>query len=195
MGRAPLKGWTAAVALVSATMATTIACALGAAASEAVSSGNDVAHPTLARLGHAAFWGCPSKTTELFVAVNTLTLHPGATLHISFAVRNGGAEACTYTAPFAGGVPGPTTTSLQAGPCGSVDYEIIGANHRNVWPGPRVVNCPALGPAKLAPGADVSGSGAWNQTEPDSSKRVPAGSYTLVVEHSRFSFPLHVLRS
>lgn len=55
------------------------------------------------------------------------------------------------------------------------------------------MHCPALGFAQLAPNATVSGTGTWNQTEPNSSKRVPAGNYTLVVNGRNFSFPLHVL--
>ena len=91
--------------------------------------------PKLAEAGHATFWDCPSKTTELLVVVNTLTLHPGATLTVSFTVRNGGTTSCNYTAPYAGVVPGPTSTSLTAGPCGSVGYEIENSHHHNVWPG------------------------------------------------------------
>jgi hypothetical protein len=158
--------------------------------------GAHAAASKLAEGGHAVFWECPAKTTELLVAVNTLTLHPGATLHISFAVRNGATTACNYTAPYVGVVPGPTATTLQAGPCGSVGYEIQGPQHANVWPGPKLVNCPALGFAQLAPNATVSGRGSWNQTKPDSTQRVPAGNYTLVVNDNRhFSFPIRVARS
>jgi len=31
----------------------------------------------LAQSGHAAFWECPAKTTEMLVAVNTLNLQSG----------------------------------------------------------------------------------------------------------------------
>jgi hypothetical protein len=151
--------------------------------------------PKLAQTGYATFWDCPSKTTELLVVVNTLTLHPGATLNVSFTVRNGGTTSCNYTAPYAGVAPGPTSTSLTAGPCGSVGYEIQNSHHHNVWPGAQVVNCPALGFAQLAAGATVSGTGSWNQTEPNSTRRVPPGNYTLTVENKHFSFPLHVARS
>jgi hypothetical protein len=161
----------------------------GAAASKSGSA------PEPAQAGHAAFWDCPAKTTELLVAVNTLTLHPGASLVISFTVRNGGTASCSYTAPYAGVVPGPTSTALTAGPCGSVGYEIQGANRHNVWPGVQVVNCPALGRAQLAPGATVSGTGSWNQTQPNSTHRVPPGSYTLVLENKHFGFPLRVMKS
>jgi len=149
--------------------------------------------PTLARVGHVTFWECRAKTTELLVAVNTLTLHPGATLQVSFAVRNGASTPCNYTAPYAGTTPGPTATTLQAGPCGSVGFEILGANHTNVWPGVQVVNCPALGFAQLAADGTVSGTGTWDQTKPNSTVRVPAGAYTLVVDNRHFSFPLHVV--
>ena len=64
--------------------------------------------PKLAQTGHVTFWDCPSKTTLLLVVVNTLTLHPGATLDVSFTVRNGGTASCNYTAPYAGVAPGPT---------------------------------------------------------------------------------------
>ena len=72
--------------------------------------------------------------------VDTLTLHPGATLTITFTVRNGAATPCNYTAPFAAGAaPGPTATTLEAGPCGSVGFEILGPHLANVWPGVQVV--------------------------------------------------------
>ena len=94
--------------------------------------------------------------------------------------------------PLRGGRAGPTSTTLEAGPCGSIGYEIVGPHQRNVWPGDRVVNCPALGFAQLAPGATVTGTGSWNQTRPDGAQRVPVGNYTLVVNR-RFSFPIHVV--
>jgi hypothetical protein len=151
--------------------------------------------PKLAETGHAAFWDCSAKSTELLVVVNTLTLHPGATLNVSFTVRNDGTTSCNYTAPYAGVAPGPTSSALTAGPCGSVGFEVENARHHNVWPGAQVVNCPALGFAQLAPGATVSGTGSWNQTEPNSTRRVPAGRYTLTVENKHFSFPLRIDRS
>jgi len=149
--------------------------------------------PKLAQLGHVTFWECHAKTTELLVAVNTLTLHPGATLQISFTVRNGASTPCNHTAPYAGVTPGPTATTLQAGPCGSVGFEILGANHADVWPGVQVVNCPALGFARLAADGTVSGTGTWGQTKPNSTARGPVGAYTLVVDNRHFSFPLHVV--
>jgi hypothetical protein len=151
--------------------------------------------PKLAQAGHATFWDCPAKTTDLLVAVNTLTLHPGAFLDVSFTVRNGGTAPRNYTAPYAGVAPGPTSTTLTAGPCGSVGYVIEDSHHHDIWPGVQVVNCPALGFAQLAPGATVSGRGSWNQTKPNSTHRVPAGTYTLVVENKHFSFPLRVASS
>jgi hypothetical protein len=151
--------------------------------------------PQLAQAGHAAFWECPAKTTEMLVVVNTLNLHPGTTLVISFTVRNGGTAPCNYTAPYADVAPGPTSTVLTAGPCGSVGYEIENSQHHNVWPGAQVVNCPALGLAQLAAGATVSGRGSWDQTGPNSAHRVPAGNYTLTVENKRFSYPLRVASS
>ena len=78
--------------------------------------------PKLAETGKATFWDCPSKTTLLLVVVNTLTLHPGETLDVSFTVRNGAKTSWNYTAPDAGVTPGPTSTTLTAGPCGSVEF-------------------------------------------------------------------------
>jgi hypothetical protein len=150
--------------------------------------------PKLAETGQATFWDCRSKTTLLLVVVNTLTLHPGATLDVSFTVRNGAKTSCNYTAPYAGVAPGPTSTTLTAGPCGSVDFQIDDAHHHNVWPGDEVVNCPALGFAQLAAGATVSGTGSWDQTKPNSTHRVAPGSYTLVVENKHFSFPIHIAK-
>jgi len=149
----------------------------------------------LAQAGPVTFWDCPSKTTSILVGVNTVTLHPGATLDVSFTVRNGAATPCNYTAPYAGVAPGPTSTTLRAGPCGSVSFQIDDAHHHEVWPGDEVVNCPALGFAQLASGATVSGTGSWDQTRPNSTHRVAPGNYTLVVENKHFSFPLRVDKS
>jgi hypothetical protein len=145
----------------------------------------------LAQTGHATFWECPKKTTQILVVVNTLTLHPGAPLNLAFTVRNGAATSCNYTAPYAGAAPGPTATTLLAGPCGSVGFEILGPHRHNVWPGAQVVHCPALGFAQLAPNATISGIGTWDQTKPNSTTRVPPGSYTLVID-GHFRFPLRV---
>ncbi len=150
------------------------------------------ARPKLAQLGRVNFWECPSKTTQMLVAVNMLTLHPGQTLDIDFTVRNGGTSACNYTAPFAGTTPGPTVTTLQAGPCGSIGFEIESAHGHEVWPGPQLVNCPALGLARLAPNATVSGTGRWNQDKANTSQRVLPGSYNLVMADGTFIFPLRV---
>jgi hypothetical protein len=173
--------------------ATALALVVAAAAPAAAKSKGHSAPPKLVQLGHATFWECPSKTTELLVAVNTLTLHPGVTLKLTFTVRNTGATSCNYTAPYASVAPGPTTTALEAGPCGSVGFEILGRHRSNVWPGTQVVNCPALGFAQLAANGTVSGTGSWAQTKPNSTARVPAGNYTLVVDNKQFSFPLRVV--
>jgi hypothetical protein len=160
----------------------TVVAVTPAAASSGKSKGH-TAPPKLVQLGHATFWECSAKTT----------LHPGATLKLTFTVRNTGATACNYTAPYASVAPGPTTTSLEAGPCGSVGFEILGRHRSNVWPGAQVVNCPALGFAQLVANGTVSGTGTWNQTKPNSTARVPAGNYTLVVDNKQFSFPLRVV--
>ena len=184
----PRRGWRSQLAV--------LVLALTAAVTPVAASGSTTdAKPELAQVGHVAFWECHAKTTQLLVAVNTLTLHPGASLTISFTVRNGAATACNYTAPYAATAPGPAATTLQAGPCGSIGFEIVGPNHRNVWPGAQVVNCPALGFAQLQPDATVSGTGSWNQTKPNSTARVAAGTYTIVVDNTHFSFPLRVAKS
>jgi hypothetical protein len=153
------------------------------------------ASPKLTQLGHVTFWECKARTTEMLVAVNTLTLHSGDSLNITFTVRNQAATACNYTAPFAGAgaTSGATASTLQAGPCGSVGFEIVGQRGRDVWPGAQVAHCPALGFAQLAPNGTVSGTGTWNQAQPNSTTRVAAGAYTLVVNERHFSFPLHVV--
>jgi hypothetical protein len=69
-------------------------------------------------------------------------------------------------------------------------FQIDGPHHKNVWPGTEPLNCPALGFAQLQPQAAVIGVGQWGQTLPTGTKRIPAGSYTLVVGH--FSFPLKI---
>ena len=195
MGRRSVPGpRRAAIVAMSAAASLTTTCVVGAApAAAAVKTGT--ASPKLTLTSHTTFWDCPAKTTEMLVAVNTLTLHPGTPLDISFIVRNTAPASCNYTAPYASVAPGPTASFLTAGPCGSVGFEIEGPHHRNVWPGPEVVNCPALGFAQLAAGATVSGAGSWDQTRPNSTHRVPPGSYTLVVENKHFTFPLHVMSS
>ena len=162
------------------------------ASSKRPTTTTSTAPPKLAKVGHAAFWRCPAKTTELLVVVNTLTLHPGATLDVAYTVRNGATSSCNYTAPYAGVAPGPTAATLTAGPCGSIGFKVEDRHHRAVWPGNEVVNCPALGFAQLAPGATVSGAGSWDQTKPNSTHRVPPGNYTLVVDNSHFTFRLHI---
>lgn len=151
--------------------------------------------PKLSQSGRVAFWECSGKTTELLVAVNTLSLRPGATLDVSFTVKNAGSASCNYTAPAAAAASGPASTTLEAGPCGSIGFEITDSSHHDVWPGTQVVHCPALGFAELAPGATVSGTGSWNQAKPNSAARVPAGNYTLVVSNKHFSFPLRIVKS
>ncbi len=219
MGRTARHRWSAAgpthtTALAVATVAAVATVSVAALALAAPASGSTskstssgtskraktttTTHPAalrLARSGKIGFWECSAKTTELLVAVNTLTLHPGATLEVSFTVKNVGSASCSYTAPYAGVEPGPTSTSLQAGQCGSIGFEIENGAHHIVWPGTQVVNCPALGFARLAPGATVSGTGTWDQTRPNSTARVSAGDYTLVVGNRDFSFPLRVLKS
>jgi hypothetical protein len=188
----------AATGALTICMAALAVAALSAAGPAMAASSDGEAHgsaPKTAQLDHAPFWECPAKTTETLVAVNTLTLDPGAPLVISFTVHNGGTTACRYTAPYADVEPGSTSTSLVAGPCGSVDFEIIGSQHRAVWPGPEVINCPALGFAQLAPNGTVTGTGSWHQTRPNGTRRVPAGNYTLLVDGGHFSFPLRVTGS
>ena len=70
--------------------------------------------------------------------------------------------------------------------CGSIGFEILGSHNKDVWPGVKPFNCPALGFAEMQPNATVEGSGAWTQTEPTGTKRVPAGHYTLVVAKNFF---------
>jgi hypothetical protein len=142
-------------------------------------------HKTLLT-GAVTFWECPSKTTKALIVVNTLTLHRGTLLKINFIVRNEGTKPCNYVAPYSGAAPGPTAATLDAGPCGSIGFEILGSHNKDVWPGVKPFNCPALGFAEMQPNATVEGSGAWTQTEPTGTKRVPAGHYTLVVAKNFF---------
>jgi len=147
--------------------------------------------PTLIEQGHVTFWECPSKTTAVLIGVSSLTLHPGQSLHINFIVRNEGATTCNYVAPYAGVAPGPTTSALQVGPCGSMGFEIESARHHDIWPGVVTYNCPALGFAQLAPNGTALGSGSWSQTLPSGKGRVPVGHDTLVVS-GHFSFPITI---
>jgi hypothetical protein len=179
--------------LAAASVAAGLLVAAPVAAAGAKSTSNSHhAGPKLAEVGHVKFWECSSKTTQMLVAVNTLTLRPGQTLNIGFTVKNGGTSPCNYTAPYAGAAPGPTTTALQAGPCGSIGFEVESTRGHAVWPGSQIVNCPALGFAQLAPNATVTGTGTWNQDKPNTSQRVPAGTYNLIVANKSFTFPLRV---
>jgi hypothetical protein len=189
MGQAEAMGRRVA-GLAAALVVLASAAAAGPLAAGASSHPRPKAHP-LVQTGRTTFWECPKKTTQILVAVNTLTLHRGATLNVNFTVRNGAAAPCNYTAPYAGAAPGPTAATLEAGPCGSIGLKVLGAHRHNVWPGVQVVHCPALGFAQLAPNGTVSGVGSWDQTKPNSTKRVATGNYTLVVDH--FSFPLRIV--
>jgi hypothetical protein len=145
----------------------------------------------LAQLGKGAFWECPKSTTELLIGINKAVLHPGQVLDMDFIAKNSASTACNYVAPYANGPGGTVSSTLLIGPCGSIGFEILGAHNHEVWPGLVPFNCPALGFAELQPGASVSGLGTWNQTMPNSSKRMPPGSYTLVIGND-FSFPLTI---
>jgi hypothetical protein len=145
----------------------------------------------LAELGHGTFWECSSSTTPLLVGINRAVLHPGQALNMNFIVKNDGTKPCNYVAPYASASGGAAAAALDIGPCGSLGFKILGAKHKDVWPGVTPFNCPALGFAELQPGASVSGLGTWAQTLPNSTKRIPAGSYTLVIGNS-FSFPITI---
>ena len=85
--------------------------------------------------------------------------------------QRGRPTACNYTAPYAGSCRHRPPTTLEAGPCGSVGLEIVGAAPAaTCGPGPRSSTVPALGFAQLAPGATVSGTGTWDQTKPNSTE-------------------------
>ena len=185
----------AAASAASALVLAALVLAGGPPAAAAKSTTTTTHHssaPKLSAVGNVKFWECPAKTTRMLVAVNTLTLHPGSMLNITFIIKNTGTKSCNYTAPYAGIAPGPASTTLQAGPCGSIGYAISSSRGHEVWPGPQLVNCPALGFAQLAPGATVSGTGTWNQDKPNTSKRVPPGKYVLVVDNKQFSFAIQV---
>jgi hypothetical protein len=181
----------AAVAASGLALALLLPAGLPAAAKNTTTT-HHASAPKLSAVGNVKFWECPSKTTRMLVAVNTLTLRPGSTLDITFIIKNTGTKSCNYTAPYAGVAPGPASTTLQAGPCGSIGYAIATSRGHEVWPGPQLVNCPALGFAQLAPGATVTGTGTWNQDKPNTNTRISPGKYVLVVDNKHFSFPLHV---
>jgi hypothetical protein len=189
--------WASLLAAASATSGLVLAALVApagpsAAAKSTTATTHHTSAPKLDAVGNVKFWECPSKTTRMLVAVNTLTLHPGSTLDITFIIKNTGTTSCNYTAPYASVAPGPTSTTLEAGPCGSIGFEIATSRGHEVWPGPQLVNCPALGFAQLAPGATVTGTGTWNQDKPNTDKPVSPGKYTLIVDDKRFSFPIHV---
>jgi hypothetical protein len=144
--------------------------------------------PKRVQVGQSVFWECKEKSTKVLVAVSSLTLHVGTPLTFNFTVRNTGSTPCNYVAPYASVAPGPTASTLQAGPCGSLGFQVVGPGKHTVWPGPAAYNCPALGFAQLQPGATVSGSGSWAENKPSSTAHVAPGRYTLVVDgHFRFA--------
>ncbi len=153
------------------------------------------AKPSTRQVGHAAFWECQEKTTDILVAVSALTVHVGTPLVVDFVVRNTGSAPCNYVAPYAaspsGSAPAPTATALAAGPCGSLAFAVVDSHRHSVWPGPAAFSCPALGFARLQPGATVGGSGTWDENKPGTSAHVAAGRYTLVVD-GHFRFPIRV---
>jgi hypothetical protein len=113
MGRHSGRRWVTLVTCIAVSVLVPLVAVPPAAA--APEKGTTLARtPKLSQVGHAAFWDCPAKTTELLVIVNTLTLYPGTILNISFTVRNDGTTSCSYTAPYAGVAPGPTSTALTA---------------------------------------------------------------------------------
>jgi hypothetical protein len=170
----------------------TMGIGAGPAAAATSSSAHHATKPVkLTQLGHGTFWECSAQTTAILIGLNRLELHPGQPLVINFFAKNMGSTACNYVAPYTGSAPGATSTTLQVGPCGEMGFEIEGSHHRNIWPGVEAFNCPALGFAQLQPGSTVAGAGTWDQTLPSGSKRVHAGTYTLVVD-GHFSFPLHI---
>jgi hypothetical protein len=150
------------------------------------------AKPKAVEVGHSTFWECKAPSTRVLVALSSLTLHVGTPLTINFVVRNIGTTPCHYVAPYADVAPGPTAAVLQAGPCGSIGFDVVGTGKHNVWPGPAAFNCPALGFAQLQPGASISGSGTWAENEPGSAAHVAAGRYTIVVD-GHFRFPVRVV--
>ncbi len=149
------------------------------------------AKPKTVEVGHSTFWECREKSTEVLVAVSALTLHVGTPLTVNFTVRNIGSTPCNYVAPYAGVTPGPTASALQAGPCGSIGFEVVGPGKHSLWPGPASFDCPALGFAQLQPGTAVSGSGTWAENKSGSTAHVAPGHYTLVVD-GHFRFPIRV---
>ncbi len=191
--------WASLLATASATCSLFLAALVLPAGPPAAAKSTTTTHSSSAPkqdiLGSVKFWECPSKTTQMLVAVNSLTLHPGSTLGVTFIIKNTGTASCNYTAPYAGVAPGPTSTTLTAGPCGSVGFEIANSHGHEVWPGPQLLNCPALGFAQLAPGATVSGTGTWNQDKPNTTQRVAPGKYTLIVDNKHFRFPIQVASS
>jgi hypothetical protein len=150
------------------------------------------AKPKTVQVGHSTFWECKTPSTKVLVALSSLTLRVGTPLTLNFVVRNTGTAACNYVAPYADVAPGPTASVLQAGPCGSIGFDVVAANKHNVWPGPAAFNCPALGFAQLQPGASVSGSGTWAENKPGSTAHVAPGRYTVVVD-GHFRFPVRVV--
>src|SRR6185312_16738371 len=69
-----------------------VAAGLPAAAKSGTTTTHHASAPKLDAVGNVKFWECPSKTTRMLVAVNTLTLHPGSTLDITFIIKNTGAK-------------------------------------------------------------------------------------------------------
>ncbi len=117
--------------------------------------------------------GCPASSVLATVRVSRLVLHPGQTLMVSATVHNVGPTPCPY------GGRAPTSTQML-GPCGVLSLEILNAEHRDVWPGDLVFNCPALFNEEVQAGASFRAAGGWNPSS-DPGRPAPPGRYRLIV--------------
>jgi hypothetical protein len=162
----------------------------GAASPLATSHRSATPSHKLVQQGPITFWECPAKSTRALISVSSLTLHPGDHLQLNFIVRNVGTKACNYVSPV-GGVPGAASGTLTMGPCGAVGFEILGAHNRNVWPGVKPFNCPALTFAQLPVNGVAVGSGTWDQSNQTATGRVPPGRYVLMVD-DHYTFALQI---
>ena len=148
------------------------------------------ASPKLAQLGHVKFWECPSKTTQMLVAVNTLTLHPGETLDITSPSGTAAPASCNYTAPFAGDDTRADRHHAAGRPCGSIGFEIASPHGHEVWPGPQLSTAPPWASRGLPPTPLCRERAGGTRTNPTAASGCSAGqvharSWTTSTSSSR----------
>ena len=170
-------------------------CPPGSAAAKSTTTTTHPSAPKLNVVGHVRFWECPSKSTEMLVDREHPHAAPRVHADAHLPRQEPGPSSCNYTAPYASVAPGPTSTALEAGPCGSIGFEIETSHGHEVWPGPQSSTARPWASPSSPPAPRSRARASWNQDKPNSTQRVAPGVYKVVVDNKHFTFPLHVAKS